>query len=88
VLAIVLTDSQYGAPSRPGLALIRRVDLERSDNCRRAAAAGYLSHSEAAAAPVDGFTDRQTLVVSHCPQSLPCALLSVPDESIAFTERG
>jgi hypothetical protein len=49
---------------------------------------GYLSHSEAAAAPVDGFAQRQTLVVSHCPQRLPCALLSVPDESIAFTERG
>jgi hypothetical protein len=46
---------------------------------------GYLSHSEAAAAPVDGFPDRQTLVVSHCPESLPGALLSVPDESIAFT---
>jgi hypothetical protein len=27
---------------------------------------GYLSHSDAAAAPVGGFPDRQTLVVGHC----------------------
>jgi len=40
VLAIVPTDSPVRGASRPGLALIRRVHLERPDNCRRAAAAG------------------------------------------------
>ena len=49
---------------------------------------GYLSHSEAAAAPVDGFPDRQTLAVGHGPQSLPGPPLSIPDQSIAFTECG
>jgi len=49
---------------------------------------GYLSHSEAAAAPVDRLPQRQTLLVGHRPQGLPGAPLSVPDESIAFTERG
>jgi hypothetical protein len=49
---------------------------------------GYLSHSDAATAPVDGFPDRQTLVVGHCPHRLPSASLGVPDESIAFSERG
>jgi hypothetical protein len=48
----------------------------------------YLSHSEAAAAPVGRFPYRQTLVVGHRPQRLPSALLSVADESIAFTKRG
>ena len=49
---------------------------------------GYLSHSDAAAAPVDRFPQRQTLIVGHRPQRLPSALLSVPNRSIAFTERG
>jgi len=49
---------------------------------------GYLSHHEAAAAPVDRFPQRQTLLVGHRPQRLPSAPLSVPDQSIAFTERG
>src|SRR5215217_9748765 len=49
---------------------------------------GYLSHSDAAAAPVDRFPYRQTLVVSHRPQRLPSAPLSIPDQSIAFTKRG
>jgi hypothetical protein len=40
---------------------------------------GYLSHSDAAAAPLDRFPQRQTLIVSHRPQRLPSALLSVPD---------
>jgi hypothetical protein len=49
---------------------------------------GYLSHSDTAAAPVERFPHRQTLVVSHRPQRLPGPLLSVPDEGIAFTECG
>ena len=49
---------------------------------------GYLSHSDAAAAPVDRLPKRQTLIVSHRPQSLPSPPLSVPDQSIAFTQRG
>jgi hypothetical protein len=48
----------------------------------------YLSHSHAAAAPVDRFTQRQTLIVGHRPQRLPSAQLSVPHESIAFSKRG
>ena len=47
---------------------------------------GHLSHSNAAAAPVDRFPYRQTLVVSHRPQRLPSPPLSIPDQSIAFTE--
>ena len=49
---------------------------------------GYLSHSDAATAPLDGFTQRKTFVVGHRPQRLPSALLSVPDQSIAFAKRG
>jgi len=49
---------------------------------------GYLSHSDAAAAPVERFPQRQTLVVSHRPQRLPGSPLSIPDQSIAFTECG
>jgi hypothetical protein len=48
---------------------------------------GYLSHGAAAAAPVDRFPQRQTLVLGHCPQRLRRAQLSRPDESIAFTKR-
>jgi hypothetical protein len=40
---------------------------------------GYLSDSDAAAAPVDRLAQRQTLVVGHRPQRLPSAPLSVPD---------
>jgi hypothetical protein len=40
---------------------------------------GYLSHSDAAAAPLDCFPQRQTLIVSHGPQRLPSAPLSVSD---------
>jgi hypothetical protein len=49
---------------------------------------GHLSHSDAAAAPVERFPHRQTLVVSHRPQRLPGPPLSIPDQSIAFTECG
>ena len=49
---------------------------------------GYLSHSDAAAAPIDRFPHRQTLIVSHRPQHLPSPPLSIPDQSIAFTECG
>ena len=49
---------------------------------------GYLPHSEAVAAPMDRLTQRKALVVGHRPQSLPSAPLRVPDESIAFAERG
>jgi hypothetical protein len=49
---------------------------------------GYLSQSDAAAAPVDCFPQRQTLIVVHHPQRLRSAPLGVSDEGIAFTERG
>jgi hypothetical protein len=49
---------------------------------------GYLSHTDAAAAPIDRLTQRQTFLLGHRPQRLPSAPLSVPDESIAFTKRG
>jgi hypothetical protein len=49
---------------------------------------GYLSHSDAAAAPVDRLPQRQTLIVSHRPHRLRSAPLSVPNQSIAFTQRG
>jgi hypothetical protein len=48
----------------------------------------YLTHSDAAAAPVEHFPHRQTLIVSHSPQSLPSPPLSGPDQSIALTKRG
>jgi hypothetical protein len=48
---------------------------------------GYLSRSDAAATPVDRFPYGQTLIFGHCPQRLPNPPLSVPDQSIAFTER-
>ena len=80
-----MDESCNAAPSRPGLPPIRHVGSTALVIAVEPQQPGYLSHSEAAAAPVDGFPDRQTLVVSHCPESLPGALLSVPDESIAFT---
>jgi hypothetical protein len=40
---------------------------------------GYLSHSDAAATPVDRFPYGQTLIFGHCPQRLPNPPLSVPD---------
>jgi hypothetical protein len=49
---------------------------------------GYLSYRDAAAAPLDRFPQRQTLIVSHRPQRLPSLPLSVPNQSIAFTKRG
>jgi len=49
---------------------------------------GYLSHSDAAAAPLERFPHRQTLIVSHRPQSLSSPSLSISDQSIAFTECG
>jgi hypothetical protein len=49
---------------------------------------GYLSHSDAAPAPLDCFPQRQTLIFGHCPQRLPSTALSVPHESIALTRRG
>jgi hypothetical protein len=50
--------------------------------------AGYLSHKDTAAAPVDRFRQRQTLLVGNRPQRLPSAPLCVADASIAFTEPG
>ena len=38
---------------------------------------GYLSHSDAAATPVDRFPYGQTLIFGHCPQRLPNPPLSV-----------
>jgi hypothetical protein len=50
--------------------------------------AAYLSHSDAAAAPVDRFPYGQTLILRHRPQGLPSAMLSVPDVSSALSKRG
>jgi hypothetical protein len=55
---------------------------------RQAAKPGHRSHGDAAAAPVERFPQRHTLVVSHRPQSLPSPPLRIPDQSIAFTQRG
>jgi hypothetical protein len=49
---------------------------------------GYLSHSDAATAPVDRLAHRQSFVLRHRLQRLPSAPFSVTDESIAFTECG
>ena len=49
--------------------------LRRNDEADRQ---GCAAVSEAAAAPVDRLSYRQTLVVGHCPQRLPSAPLSVP----------
>ncbi len=48
----------------------------------------YLARSDAAAAPLERFPHRQTLIVSHRPQSVPSPPLSIPDQSIAFSKRG
>jgi hypothetical protein len=74
--------------ARPGLPLIRRVVLTALMTALEPQQPGYLSHSDAAAAPVDRFPYRQTLIVGHRPQCLPSAPLRVPDESIAFGKRG
>ena len=66
---------------RSSVAAARRV-------VRELAQPGHFPRSDAAAAPVDHVTQRQTLVVSHRPQRLPSAPLSVPDQSIAFSKRG
>jgi hypothetical protein len=55
---------------------------------RHAAQPGDFPQCDAAAAPVDRLAYRKPLLVGHRPQRLPGAPLSVPDESIAFTERG
>src|SRR4029450_2592931 len=60
-----------------GLPPIRRVRLGRREKAVEPQQPGYLSHREAAAAPVDRLTQRQTLLVGHRPQRLPSALLSV-----------
>jgi hypothetical protein len=46
---------------------------------------GYLSHSDAAAAPLDRFPQRETLILGHRPQRLRSAPFSVSDESVALT---
>src|SRR4029453_14176773 len=48
----------------------------------------YLAHSDAAAAPVDRFPHRHTPSARHQPKTLPPPPLSIPDQSIAFTECG
>ena len=74
--------------SRRGLPLIRRIRLAALMTAVEPQQPGYLSHSDAAAAPVDRFPQRKTLIAGHCPQRLPSTLLSAPNESIAFTQRG
>jgi hypothetical protein len=48
---------------------------------------GYVPHCDAAAAPVGGLADRQTLVDRHHSQRLSGTQLRVLDRLIAFTER-
>jgi hypothetical protein len=83
-----VAESCNAAHSRPGLPLIRRVRLAALMTAVEPQQPGYFSHSDAAAAPVDRFPQRKTLIAGHCPQRLPSALLSAPNESIAFTQRG
>jgi hypothetical protein len=83
-----VVESCNAASSRPNALLIRRVRLTALMTAVEPQQPGYLSHSDAAAAPVDRVPQRQTLIVSHCPQRLPSAPLSVPDQSIAFTGCG
>jgi len=85
--ARTVAESCSAAPG-PGLLLIRRVRLTTVRTAVQPQQPDYLSHSDAAAAPVDCFPQRQTLMVGHRPQSLPGAPLSAPDESITFTKRG
>jgi len=40
---------------------------------------GYLSHSDAAAAPLDRLAQRKTFVIGHRPQRLPSAPLGILD---------
>ena len=82
-------ESCNAASSRPSAPLIRRVRLTALMTAVEPQQPCYLSHIDAtAAAPVDGVPYRQTLIVGHHPQRLPGAPLSVPDQSIAFTECG
>jgi hypothetical protein len=48
-----------------GLPLIQWARFDRPDDRHRAAEPGYLSHSDATAAPVDRLPQRQTLILSH-----------------------
>jgi hypothetical protein len=48
---------------------------------------GYVPHCNAAAAPVGGLADRQTLIDGHHSQRLSGTQLRVLDRLIAFTER-
>ena len=75
------------APSSAQAWLIRPVRFDRPGDRPRAEEPGYLSHRDAAATPVDHLPHRKTLIVSHRPQCLPSAPLSLPDESIAFSKR-
>jgi hypothetical protein len=68
-------------PARLGLPFTRSVRLSAQVIAVEPQQSGYLSHSDAAAALVDRFPQRQTFIVSHRPQRLPSAPLSVPDDS-------
>jgi hypothetical protein len=83
-----VVESCNAAHSRPGLPLIRRVRLTALMTAVEPQQPCYLSHSDAAAAPVDRVPQRKTLIAGHCPQRLPSALLGVAHQSIAFTECG
>jgi hypothetical protein len=88
VLAIGQQRSQV--PGRPPGTASRSFDVFVSTALMTAVGPqhpGYLSHTDAAAAPIDRLTQRQPFLLGHRPQRLPSAPLSVPDESIAFTER-
>jgi hypothetical protein len=88
------TSNAASAPARPNPSALWPISSSDSSvstalmTAVEAQQPGYLSHSDAAAAPVDRFPYRQTLVVSHRPQGLSSPPLSIPDQSIAFTECG
>ena len=75
------------ALGQPSLPLIRQTVSTARVTAVEPQQPGYLSHRRAAAAPLGHISQRQTLILGHGSQRLPSAALSVPDESIAFTQR-
>jgi hypothetical protein len=73
----------------PSRSMHRRLSAAVWRVVRKLAQPGDLPHRKAAtAAPLDRFPYRQTLIASHRPQSLTSPPLSVPNQSIALTQRG
>ena len=81
-------------PVRAGLAVFALAGPERDCSSTALLTAAeppqpnHLPQRDAAAAPIGGFTNRQTLVVGHCPKRFSCSSLRIADCSVAFPERG